>query len=82
MLADLDLLLTAVFCMGIGSDARLSGLPPSASVTCSRALTKRSGLHKRRDRLAETIEWLIGVFAIESRGSWIGCLYPPDERAR
>jgi Transposase DDE domain len=94
MLADLDLLLTAVFCtaddllpegkknarrrltdaevvtlcvaqsiMGIGSDARF------LQIACKRlghlfpALTKRSGFHKRRDRLAETIEALIATFA-------------------
>jgi hypothetical protein len=99
MLADLDLLLTSVFCtaddllpkkpgnarrsltdaevvtlcvaqsiMGVSSDARF------VRIACKRlghlfpALTKRSGFHKRRDRLAETIEWLIGVFASQSPG--------------
>jgi DDE family transposase len=99
MLADLDLLLTAVFCtaddllperkknarrrltdaevvtlcvaqsiMGVGSDARF------VRVACKRLrhlfpeLTKRSGFHKRRDRLAETIEAMIATFASRSPG--------------
>ena len=32
-------------------------------------LPSQDGLHKRRDRLAETIEWLVGVFAERSPGS-------------
>lgn len=99
MLADLDLLLTAVFCaaddllpegkknarrkltdaevvtlcvaqaiMGIGSDARF------VKVACRRLrhlfpeLTRRSGFHRRRDHLAETIEAMIDVFASRSPG--------------
>ena len=99
MLADLDLLLTSVFCtaddllpkkpgngrrsltdaevvtlcvaqsiMGIGSDERF------VKVACKRLghlfpdLTRRSGFHKRRDRLTETIEALIAVFASQSPG--------------
>jgi Transposase DDE domain len=99
MLADLDLLLTAVFCtaddllpqrkknarrsltdaevatlcvaqavMGISSDReflavaerRLGGLFPK--------LPHQPGFHKRRARLTETIEWLIGVFAADCPG--------------
>ena len=99
MLADLDLLLTAVFCtaddflpegkknarrrltdaevvtlcvaqsiMGIGSDARF------VRIACKRlrhlfpALTKRSGFHKRRERLTETIEALSAAFASRCPG--------------
>jgi len=99
MLADLDLLLTSVFCtaddllptrpgnarrsltdaevvtlcvaqsiMGISSDARF------VKVACKRlghlfpTLTKRSGFHKRRHRLTETIEAMIAVFAAQSPG--------------
>ena len=99
MLADLDLLLTSVFCtaddllptrpgnarrsltdaevvtlcvaqsiMGISSDARF------VKIACKRlrhlfpTLTKRSGFHKRRDRLTETIEAMIAVFAAQSPG--------------
>ena len=99
MLADLDLLLTAVFCtaddllpekpknarrrltdaevvtlcvaqsiMGIGSDERFARVAAKRLRHLFPGLTKRSGFHKRRDRLAETIEWLIGVFAAESPG--------------
>jgi Transposase DDE domain len=99
MLADLDLLLTAVFCtaddllpegkknarrrltdaevvtlcvaqsiMGIGSDERFARIAARRLRHLFPNLTKRSGFHKRRDRLAETIEWLIGVFAAESPG--------------
>jgi hypothetical protein len=99
MLADLDLLLTAVFCtaddllperlrnarrsvtdaevvtlavaqamMGINHDAdflaaayrRLGHLFPR--------LPQQPGYWKRRQRLADTIEWLIGVFAQDSPG--------------
>jgi hypothetical protein len=99
MLADLDLLLTSVFCtvddllprrpgnarrsltdaevvtlcvaqsiMGIGSDARF------VRIACKRlrhlfpGLTKRSGFHKRRERLTETIEAMIATFAATSPG--------------
>jgi hypothetical protein len=99
MLADLDLLLTSVFCtaddllpekpknarrrltdaevvtlcvaqsiMGIGSDERFAKIARKRLVHLFPGLTERSGFHKRRDRLAETIEWLIGVFAAESPG--------------
>ena len=94
MLADLDLLLTAVFCtaddllpegkknarrsltdaevvtlcvaqsiMGISSDARFARVAPKRLRHLFPALTKRSGFHKRRDRLTETIEAMIAAFA-------------------
>jgi hypothetical protein len=99
MLADLDLLLTAVFCtadyllpegkknarrrltdaevvtlcvaqsiMGIGSDARFARIAPKRLAHLFPALTKRSGFHKRRDRLAETIEAMSATFAARSPG--------------
>jgi len=99
MLADLDLLLTAVFCtaddllpegrkntrrrltdaevvtlcvaqsiMGVTSDARFVRIAERRLRHLFPGLTMRSGLHKRRARLAETIEWLIGVFAAGSPG--------------
>lgn len=99
MLADLDLLLTAVFCtaddllpegpknarrsltdaevitlcvaqsiMGIGSDARFALVAPKRLGHLFPALTKRSGFHKRRDRLIETIEAMIAAFASQSPG--------------
>jgi hypothetical protein len=99
MLADLDLLLTAVFCtaddllpegkknarrrltdaevitlcvaqsiMGIGSDERFARIAAKRLGHLFPALTKRSGFHKRRDRLAETIESLTATFAAQSPG--------------
>lgn len=105
MLADLDLLLTAVFCtaddllpkgkknarrrltdaevvtlcvaqsiMGIGSDARFVQIASKRLGHLFPALTKRSGFHKRRDRLAETIEAMTIAFASQSPGWHDGLL--------
>ena len=99
MLADLDLLLTAVFCtaddllpegkrnarrrltdaevvtlcvaqsiMGIGSDERFAKVAARRLRHLFPRLTQRSGFHRRRDRLAETIEALIEAFASRSPG--------------
>jgi hypothetical protein len=99
MLADLDLLLTSVFCtaddllprkpenarrrltdaevvtlcvaqsiMGIGSDARFVRVARKQLSHLFPALTKRSGLHKRRARLTEAIEELTAAFASQSPG--------------
>jgi hypothetical protein len=99
MLADLDLLLTAVFCtaddllpegkknarrrltdaevvtlcvaqsiMGIGSDERFARIARKRLGHLFMGLTKRSGFHKRRDRLADVIEALIASFASHSPG--------------
>ncbi len=99
MLADLDLLLTAVFCtaddllperaknarrrvtdaevvtlavaqaiMGITSDDRFLRLAARSLKELFPQLPKQPGFHKRRARLCETIEWLIGVFAARSPG--------------
>jgi hypothetical protein len=99
MLADLDLLLTAVFCtaddllperarnarrrvtdaevvtlavaqaiMGISSDDRFLRLARRSLCDLFPQLPKQPGFHKRRARLTETIEWLIGVFAQQSPG--------------
>ena len=99
MLADLDLLLTAVFCtaddllperkknarrrltdaevvtlcvaqsiMGVGSDERFVKIAAKHLRHLFPALTRRSGFHRRRDRLVETIEALIGAFASRSPG--------------
>ena len=99
MLADLDLLLTAVFCtaddllperkknarrrltdaevvtlcvaqsiMGIDSDERFTKVAAKRLRHLFPGLTKRSGFHRRRDRLAETIEALIATFASRSPG--------------
>ena len=99
MLADLDLLLIAVFCtaddllprggknarrmltdaevvtlcvaqamMGIPSDARFLKSARKQLSHLFPVLPKRSGYLKRRQRLSDTIEWLIAVFASESPG--------------
>jgi hypothetical protein len=99
MLADLDLLLTAVFCtaddllpespknarrsltdaevatlcvaqaiMGIPSDRRFLAIARKRLSHLFPELPKQPGYHKRRVRLAETIEWLVGVFASQSPG--------------
>jgi hypothetical protein len=99
MLADLDLLLTYVFCvandllpekpanhrrslsdaevvtlavaqsmMGITSDYRFIRTAIKHLDHLFPGLTKRSGYFKRRDRLADTIEWLIPMFASQSPG--------------
>jgi hypothetical protein len=66
--AEVVTLCVAQSIMGIGSDERF------AKVACKRlrhlfpGLTRRSGFHKRRDRLAETIEALIAAFAAQSPG--------------
>jgi hypothetical protein len=99
MLADLDLLLTAVFCtaddllpekaknarrsvtdaevvtlavaqaiMGVSSDDRFLRLARRALKELFPKLPQQSGFHKRRAKLTETIEWLIGIFAEQSPG--------------
>jgi hypothetical protein len=99
MLADLDLLLTAVFCtaddllpegkrnarrrltdaevvtlcvaqsiMGIGPDERFVRVAARHLRHLFPDLTRRSGFHRRRDRLADVIESLIGAFASRSPG--------------
>jgi len=99
MLADLDLLLTAVFCtaddllperkknarrrltdaevvtlcvaqsiMGVTSDERFVRVAHRRLRHLFPGLTRRSGLHRRRERLTETIEALIEVFASRSPG--------------
>lgn len=97
--ADLDLLLTTVFCtaddllpckpknaarrvtdaevvalcvaqsiMGIPSDRRFLAVAAKRLSHLFPQLPKQPGFHKRRRRLADTIEWLIGIFASQSPG--------------
>ena len=99
MLADLDLLLIAVFCaaddllperpknarrtltdaevvtlavaqslMGHPSDERFLRVARKQLLHLFPRLPQRSGFHKRRERLSDTIEELIGVFAADSPG--------------
>jgi hypothetical protein len=104
MLADLDLLLTAVLCtaddllpegkknarrrltdaevvtlcvaqsiMGIGSDERFARIAPKRLGHLFAALTKRSGFHKRRERLTETIEAMSATLASQSPAGTTTC---------
>ena len=99
MLADLDLLLIAVFCtaddllperaenarrrvtdaevvtlcvaqalLGIGSERRFLALCARLLGHLFPQLPKQPGFHKRRRRLADTIEWLLGIFAADCPG--------------
>ncbi len=99
MLADLDLLLCAVFCtaddllperarnarrsvtdaevvtlavgqamMGIDKDAEFLAVAAKRLGHLFPKLPKQPGYWKRRARLTETIEWLIGIFATDSPG--------------
>jgi hypothetical protein len=99
MLADLDLLLTAVFCtaddllperkknarrrltdaevvtlcvaqsiMGIGSDERFAKIARKRLRHLFPGLTGRSGFHRRRGRLTETIEAMISTFSSRCPG--------------
>src|SRR4051812_17167654 len=100
MLADLDLLLIAVFCtaddllpagaknarrsvtdaevvtlcvaqavMGISSDREFLAVAAKRLGHLFPALPQQPGFHKRRRRLADTIEWLISMFAAGSPGA-------------
>src|SRR3954463_6022558 len=99
MLADLDLLLIAVFCtaddllperaenarrsvtdaevvtlcvaqaiMGIPSDRRFLAVASKRLSHLFPRLPQQPGYFKRRRRLAETPEWLMGMFASQSPG--------------
>jgi hypothetical protein len=54
--------------MGIPSDRRFLAVARKRLRDLFPDLPKQPGFHKRRARLAETIEWLISVFAAESPG--------------
>ena len=55
--------------MGIPSDRRFLRAARRQLGHLFPLLPSQDALHKRRARLAETIEWLIGVFAAQSPGS-------------
>jgi transposase len=100
MLADLDLLLCAVFCtaddllperrknarrrvtdaevvtlcvaqqvLAIASDREFLAVAARRLGHLFPKLPKQPGYHKRRQRLADTIEWLCGVFASDTPGA-------------
>lgn len=54
--------------MGHASDERFLKVARKQLLHLFPRLTQRSGFHKRRDRLSDTIEELVGVFAADSPG--------------
>jgi Transposase DDE domain len=67
--AEIVTLCVAQVLMGIPSDRRFLGAARRQLGHLFPRLPSQDALHKRRARLAETIEWLIGVFAAQSPGS-------------
>ncbi len=66
--AEVVTLCVAQSIMGIGSDARFVRVARRHLRHLFPALTKRSGFHKRRDRLTDTIEAMVAAFASQSPG--------------
>jgi len=66
--AEVVTLCVAQSIMGIPSDYRFARAAVKQLGHLFPTFTKRSGYFKRRDRLSDTIEWLIGVFASQSPG--------------
>lgn len=66
--AEIATLCVAQAIMGIPSDRRFLAVARKRLRDLFPELPQQPGFHKRRARLAETIEWLIGVFAAESPG--------------
>jgi hypothetical protein len=66
--AEVATLCVAQAIMGIPSDRRFLAVARKRLAGLFPELPKQPGFHKRRARLTETIEWLIGVFAAESPG--------------
>jgi hypothetical protein len=66
--AEITTLCVAQAIMGIPSDRRFLAVARKHLRDLFPELPQQPGFHKRRARLAETIEWLIGVFASESPG--------------
>jgi len=66
--AEVVTLCVAQSIMGIPSDYRFVRTAIKQLGHLFPGLTQRSGYYKRRDRLADTIEWLIGIFASQSPG--------------
>ena len=67
--AEVATLCVAQAIMGIPSDRRFLAVARRRLRHLFPELPAQPGFHKRRARLGETIEWLIGVFAAESPGS-------------
>jgi hypothetical protein len=67
--AEIATLCVAQAIMGIPSDRRFLAVARKRLCHLFPELPQQPGFHKRRARLAETIEWLIGVFAAGSPGA-------------
>ena len=67
--AEVVTLCVAQVLMGIPSDRRFLRTARRQLGHLFPQLPSQDALHKRRARLAETIEWLVGVFAAQSPGS-------------
>jgi hypothetical protein len=67
--AEVVTLCVAQVMLGIASDRRFLRAARRQLAHLFPRLPSQSALHKRRVRLAETIEWLIGVFASDSPGA-------------
>jgi hypothetical protein len=67
--AEVVTLCVAQVVMGIASDRRFLRAARRQLGHLFPWLPSQSALHKRRARLAETIEWLVGVFASDSPGA-------------
>jgi hypothetical protein len=68
--AEVATLCVAQAIMGIPSDRRFLAVATKRLGDLFPELPQQPGYHKRRARLAETIEWLIGVFAAQSPGHY------------
>ena len=66
--AEVATLCVAQAIMGIPSDRRFLAVARKRLCDLFPELPKQPGFHKRRARLTDTIEWLIGVFASQSPG--------------
>src|SRR5690349_761943 len=66
--AEIVTLCVAQVLMGIPSDRRFLRAARRQLGHLFPLLPSQDGFHKRRARLAETIEWLVGVFAAHSPG--------------
>lgn len=66
--AEVATLCVAQAIMGIPSDRRFLAVARKRLHDLFPELPQQPGFHKRRARLGETIEWLIGIFATQSPG--------------
>ncbi len=67
--AEVVTLCVAQAIMGIPSDRRFLAVARKCLIHLFPEIPRQAGYHKRRRRLAETLEWLMSVFADRSPGS-------------